>query len=75
MRATTKAIIEYMGVTYTVTKAYPLPRDCSYYTLHSEASDGTKAMHPDEEAFFGYVEAKGMLMRMAMPAALLRAGC
>jgi hypothetical protein len=75
MRATTKAIVEYMGVTYTVTKAYPLPRDCSYYTLTSVASDGDRAMHPDEEAFFGYVEAKGMLMRMAMPAALLRAGC
>jgi len=75
MRTTTRATIEYMGVSYKLTKTYPLPRDCSYYTLHSEASDGTKAMHPDEEAFFGYVEAKGMLMRMAMPAALLRAGC
>ena len=75
MRATTKATVEYMGLSYTVTKAYQLRGDCSYYTLTSVASDGTKAMHPDEEAFFGYVEAKGMLMRMAMPAALLRAGC
>ena len=74
MRTTTKATVEYMGVTYMVTKAYPLPRDCSYYTLVSEASDGTKAMHPDEEEFFSYVESRGMLMRMAMPAALLRAG-
>ena len=74
MRTTTKATVEFMGVTYVVTKAYPLPRDCSYYTIHSEASDGTKAAHADEEAFFGYVEAKGMMLRMAMPAALLRAG-
>lgn len=74
MRTTTKATVEFMGVTYVVTKAYPLPRDCSYYTLTSEASDGTKAMHPDEEAFFGYVEAKGMMLRRALPAALLRAG-
>ena len=74
MRATTKATVEYMGLSYTVTKTYPLRGDCSYYTLTSVASDGDRAMHPDEEAFFGYVEAKGMLMRMAMPAALLRAG-
>ena len=75
MRATTKATVEYMGVSYKLTKTYPLKRDCSYYTLVSEASDGTKAMHPDEESFFNYVEAKGMHMRMALPAALLRAGC
>lgn len=74
MRATTKATIEYMGVSYALTKTYPLKGDCSYYTLVSVASDGTKAMHPDEEEFFSYVESRGMQMRMALPAALLRAG-
>jgi len=73
MRTTTKATIEYMGVSYKLTKTYPLPRDCSYYTLHSEASDGDKTLHVDEAAFFKYVESHGMQMRMALPAALLRA--
>ena len=52
MRATTKATVEYMGLSYTVTKTYPLRGDCSYYTLVSVASDGDKTLHVDEAAFF-----------------------
>jgi hypothetical protein len=74
MRTTTRATIEYMGLSYTVTKAYPLRGDCSYYTLTSVASDGDKTLHVDEAAFFKYVESHGMQMRTALPAALLRAG-